>query len=216
MTVRNNTLIIELHYLPSIPYFAYLASFRQVIIDIGEAYSKQSYRNRCRINGANKIENLIIPVKGGNKKKVVSEVEIDYDQKWLNNHLKAIQSAYGKAPFYEFYAEDLFEIYRSKPRQLVGLTARLLTKCLELLELQTDIKFNKNLEIFSNSGSINMKNTIHPKKILPERPLYFQQNYFQVFGKNFVPCLSVIDLLFCAGPEACSIIRKSAGAFSHK
>ena len=209
MAHESKTLIIELHYLPSIPYFAYLASFSQVVIDIGELYSKQSYRNRCRINGANKVENLIIPVKDGNKKNQVSDVEIDYHQKWLNNHLRAIQSAYGKAPFFEYYIDDLLEIYRQKPIQLAELTRGLLTKCLELLDLQIEIKFSKNVMTFSESRAINAKNTIHPKKVLSESPLYNPQKYFQVFGKNFVPNLSVIDLLFGEGPEASSIIKKS-------
>jgi hypothetical protein len=87
MPDKSNTILIDLQYLPGISYFSYISSFDKVLIDIGEDYSKQSFRNRCRINGANKVENLIVPIKKRDRKQKMSEVEIDYQQKWLNNHL---------------------------------------------------------------------------------------------------------------------------------
>ena len=205
----SSTILIELHYLPCIAYFSYIASFENVLIDIGEEYSKQSYRNRCRINGANKVENLIIPVKKRDHKQRFSEVEIDYSQKWLNSHIRAIQSAYGKAPFFEYYAEDIFEIYQARPQRLMDLNQKFLTKCLELLELQINIDLVDSINIFSNKEVYNAKNVINPKKILPEDSLFYPQKYFQVFGKNFVPNISVIDLIFCEGPGAGRVIKDS-------
>ncbi len=205
-----STIIIELHYFPCIAYFSYLVSFDQVIVDVGDYFSKQSYRNRCRINGANKVENLIIPVRGRNRKQKLSEVEIDYSQKWLNNHIRAIQSAYGKAPFFEYYAEDFFQILKEKPRKLVELNRVILTKCLELLELQIEVKYVENIDNFLKISTYNAKNVIHPKKNLPDSELFTTQKYFQVFGNNFVHNLSILDLIFCEGPEAGGIIKKTS------
>lgn len=204
-----DTIIIELHYLPCVAYFAYISSFKHVIIDVGDAYSKQSYRNRCRIKGANKVENLTIPVKGRDQKLPAYHIEIDYNQKWLNNHQRAIQSAYGKAPFFEYYAEELFEVYQSRPPMLLDFNKALLTKCLEMLELQINLEFRENIEKISDISIFNAKNIIHPKKELPTKTLYSAKKYFQVFGKNFVPNLSVIDLIFCEGPGAGQILKES-------
>jgi len=209
MNTGNDRLVIELHYLPSVAYFVYLSFFENVFIDLGEQYSKQTYRNRCIINGANKVENLIVPVKGRNHKTTIQNIEIDYRQKWLNNHLRAIQSAYGKAPFFEYYADDLFEIFKSKPARLIDLNLALLTKCLEFLELQIDIDFIEKIEKFTENNCYDAKNIIHPKKSLSKSELFTPQKYFQIFGKNFVPNLSVIDLIFCEGPAASQIIKDS-------
>lgn len=202
-------LVIELHYLPGVAYFTYLSAFEKAIIDLGDPYIKQTYRNRCRISGANKIEDLIIPVRKSNEKKIC-EIEIDYSQKWLNNHLRCLQSAYGKAPFFEYYAEDIFKIYRQQPRLLIELNQNLLTKCLEMLELQTDVEFSDDFNKSAQNEVYNAKNVIHPKKSLGKDPIFQPKKYFQVFGKDFEENLSVIDLIFCEGPRALEILKNSA------
>jgi hypothetical protein len=209
MPDKSNTLLIDLQYLPGISYFSYILSFDKVLIDIGEVYAKQSFRNRCRINGANKVENLIVPVKKGDRRQKMSEVEIDYRQKWLNNHLRAIQSAYGKAPFYEYYADDIISVFQKKPVRLLDLNRNLLTKCLELMDLEIEIHFIEDFAIFSVNDLYNAKNAIHPKKNLLRNSLFVPQKYFQIFGKNFVPDMSVIDLIFCEGPNSGEFIKHS-------
>lgn len=208
--MKNETLLIELHYLPCIQYFAYLNSFDKIIIDLNDHYSKQTYRNRCRINGANKIEDLVVPVrKIHNDKMLMYEVEIDNNQKWLNKHLRAIQSAYGKAPFFEYYADEFFGIFRKSHNRLVELNKELLTKCLEILDVDFDLEFTENSNDGSGNGLYDAKNEINPKKSILENSIYSPTKYFQVFGSNFVHNLSIIDLIFCEGPQARQIIQKS-------
>lgn len=206
----QDTLFIELHYLPCIQYFVYLASFEKVIIDKSDVYTKQTYRNRCRINGANKREDLIIPVKKVHGSRMRTDhVGIDYSQKWFGKHLRAIQSAYGKAPFFEYYADDFWQIYNKKPKSLFELNKALLTKCLEILQVDVPIEYLANLEDRDKSGWYDAKNVINPKKQETVDALFAPSSYFQVFGNNFVDNLSVIDLIFCEGPQAKEIIMKS-------
>lgn len=206
----QNTLFIELHYLPCIQYFAYLSSFDKILIDPADRYTKQSYRNRCRINGANNVENLIIPVrKVSNKKLLTQNVEIDYNQKWLNKHIRALQSAYGKAPFFEYYKDELFGIYHKKPTRLFDLNKELLTKCLEILELDINIEYLQKSVTQKINEAFDARNEINSKKLNPKSPFFIPSKYFQVFGNNFVNNLSVIDLIFCEGPQARQIIENS-------
>lgn len=208
--MSQSTLFIELHYLPSVQYLVYLSAFNQIVIDLDDVYQKQTYRNRCKINGANKIENLIIPIKKvPNQKMLTRNVEIDYAQKWLNNHKRAIQSAYGKAPFFEYYWDEFNEIYNKRPDRLLELNKQLLTKCLEMLDLNLNIEF---VEIKNNSdkkGVTDLKNKINPKTPSSISSIFRPANYFQIFGNNFAHNLSIIDLIFCEGPNARHIIAKS-------
>lgn len=208
---EQNTLFIELHYLPCIQYFTYLSSFDKILIDIDDIYVKQTYRNRCKINGANNTENLIIPIKkASNKKLLTRNVEIDYNQKWLNKHIRAIRSAYGKAPFFEYYGDEIIEIYNKKPSHLLEFNKELLTKCLEILELDLKIEFSKNTTLSEGNGVFDAKNEVHPKKTTIKNSIFTSVDYFQVFGSNFVTNLSIIDLIFCEGPQARQIVSKSS------
>jgi hypothetical protein len=210
--MHHSTILIELHYLPCIAYFTYLTAFGKVVIDLSEGYDKQSYRNRCRINGANKVEDLIIPVRKGRQHLAYSDIEIDYNQKWLNTHLRGLQSAYGKAPFYEYYAEELFEVFLQKPPLLVDLNKNLLTKCLELLELQIDVDFCYHVDEYAENAFYNAKKALRPKKSWQNDRLFRPTKYFQVFGKDFVENLSIVDLIFCEGPNSKQIIKNSAAS----
>jgi len=205
--MNQKILVIELQYLPCIKYFVYLNSFDQIIIKPNDAYSKQTYRNRCRINGANNIENLIIPTKkNSGKKKLTRDVEIDYNQKWLNKHVRAIISAYGKAPFFEYYIDDIIEVFTIKHKLLFEHNKALLTKCLEILGLNVKIEFGGKRINFNESNVINAINLINPKNTITEEMDYSPIEYFQVFGNKFVENLSIIDLIFCEGPQAKTII----------
>src|SRR4051812_20938609 len=99
-----DTVLIETQYLPSIAFFAAVYRKKSIMLERHENYVKQSYRNRCQLVDASGRRELTVPVIHGAGKVPISEVPIDYSQKWVNNHWRCIQSAYGKAPYFEYYA----------------------------------------------------------------------------------------------------------------
>jgi hypothetical protein len=56
---------------------------------------------------------------------------------------------------------------------------------------------------------IDIRGQIHPKEDFGLRNILNPRKYTQLFGSEFVPNLSIIDLLFCAGPESREILAKS-------
>ncbi|NJN24547.1 MAG: WbqC family protein [Cyclobacteriaceae bacterium] len=209
--VKGKKILIELHYLPSLAYIGFLNASSALIIDPDDIYSKQTYRNRCRIRGANSVEDLIVPVKKiSGQKTPMRQVEIDYGQKWINRHTRAIQSAYGKAPFFEYYAEELLSIYSQKPVLLMELNLLLLTKCLEVVELDKQPLIVSELDETEKNSFLNLKNEINPKKTFSGDSGLMTMEYFQVFGSNFAPNLSIIDLIFCEGPQARDYIMRTS------
>ena len=199
--------IIELQYLPQIQYFTLLIEEQELKIDKDEYFVKQSFRNRCRILTANGVDELTVPVLGAKKKKYVRDVKIDYSQKWLNRHQRAIQSAYGKAPFYEYYIEELWAVYKKGHKYLFDLSGELLTQCLDFLQLDIKPQFTDAYYSLENTPENDLRSKISPKTNSEAINPYTQETYQQVFGNNFVDNLSVIDLIFCEGPQAKEFIK---------
>ncbi|MDL5046764.1 WbqC family protein [Oscillatoria amoena NRMC-F 0135] len=198
--------LIELHYLPSQAWFSAVHSYPEIILERHERYVKQSYRNRCHILGANRVEKLIIPVTVKQTSALVTDLRIDYTQKWLNNHWRSIESAYRNAPYFEHYADAFHQVLFGKHPHLYELNYRLLKVCFELLNRNVAIRESVVYETLPTNGAVDLRNQVSPKHAGHEK--YMQPvAYTQVFGNSFVPNLSIIDLLFCTGPEAVGVIE---------
>jgi hypothetical protein len=189
------------------------AYFDEVIIESKESYTKQSFRNRCQIRTANKIDDLIVPIQKGNSNVPVQEIRIDQNQTWIKNHWRAIQSAYGNAPFFEHYKQDIEKILNNKPRFLFDLNLQFLELILKMIGLNKKIIFSQKYEKKYPSVIQDLRSKIHPKQLNDVLDFYNPQEYTQVFGNQFVKDLSVIDLIFCEGPNAINILKRSIGHF---
>ena len=205
----GNAVLIEAQYLPSLAYFSVLASASKIIVEKFEHYEKQTFRNRCYINTVHGKETLTVPVTSKHGKPAITDIRIDYSQKWLNNHWRTIQSSYGKAPFYEYYSEDLHAIMFKKFERLYDMNLELLTMCLKWLKWEKPVLESPGYEKEPFGGIIDLRSVINPKK--PELTLKFYKPvvYPQVFGNKFVDNLSLIDLVFCEGPGARAIVQAS-------
>lgn len=199
--------VIELHFLPSIAYFSLLKNYGKVVLEVNDFYEKQSYRNRCYVLGPNKVLPLIVPIQKGKSVKPFKEVKIDYSQKWQHVHWKTIASCYGKAPYFEYFAEEFYMVFQEKTfKFLIDLDYALLSKCLKLLGINVDMSLTNSYFENINKGALDLRNGIHPKKSFNKKIFFHPFSYNQLFGKDFVPNLSVLDLLFCEGPNAANVL----------
>jgi hypothetical protein len=207
--ISGLSLLIESHYLPCIAYFSAISTGKTIIIERHEHYVKQTYRNRCHINASHGKEVLIIPITSKHNKVLITDVKIDYAQKWLNNHWRTIQSAYGKAPFFEYYSDELHEVLFRQQTFLYDLNIDLLTLCLKWLKWDVTIEESLAYEKTPGSTIYDLRSFLTPKNEDYTARIYKPVQYHQVFGNAFADNLSLIDLIFCSGPEAGRIVSSS-------
>ena len=154
---------------------------------------------------------LSIPLKKGkNEQQDIRQVAISYEENWPALHWQSIRSAYGNAPFFDFYSEELQEFYQRDYQLLFQFNTELLQWLLVQLGLNSTLQFTEEYKIDYPSPFLDFRNGIFPKKHRQkEDPRFQQASYPQVFmEKNgFLPNLSTLDLLFCAGPETPLILE---------
>ncbi|MGA0556840.1 WbqC family protein [Larkinella sp. VNQ87] len=200
---------IELHYLPSLTYFTALLPFDTVRLEAAEHYGKQSYRNRCYVLTANGIDRLTVPVLNGTHKQSIREVRIDNRQAWPDRHWRCLVTAYSKAPFFEYYADDFERVLRRKWVNLFDLNLELLTLCLQWLGWSKKLQLTETFDKQSVEGFFNAHDQIQVRESIQNGRFYKPVAYQQNFGNVFVPDLSILDLIFCQGPSATDVLKQS-------
>jgi len=208
----ENTVLLSTAYFAPIQYYSKLVQFPNVLIEQFENYSKQSYRNRCNIFGANGELALTVPVvKASSKKILTKDVRISYDTDWQKLHWKGIESAYKSSPFYEFYIDDLVRFFDRKWDFLLDFNMEIQNEINSLIEIESSIK--KTDDYIEDIGQlVDFREGIHPKasKSIVDSS-YVSNKYYQVFSdkQGFIENLSILDLLFNMGPDSLMHLEQS-------
>ncbi|GAB3996541.1 WbqC family protein [Spirosoma daeguense] len=200
-------LLIELHYLPSIDYISGLMQFEHVQIEAEEHYQKQSYRNRCYVLTANKVDALAVPVQQGTHHQPIRNLRVDNGQPWQQQHWRCLRAAYGKAPFFDYYAPELEPVYQKKWTFLFDINYELLTICLKQLRVKVPFSLTNCYEKEVETGVFDARSRLNPRQRTESYVFHQSVAYQQNFGVDFVPNLSIIDLIFCQGPAALDVLK---------
>lgn len=176
-----------------------------VYIEACENFQKQSYRNRCRFYGAEGVQMLSFPIlhEGGTHKIPITEIKVDYKTPWVQQHERAIVSAYGMSAYFDYYKDELFAILEAGHERLFDLNLALIRFFIDKTGIKVDLRLTQDYE--REPQMEDLREVIHPKRpntILSD--LGLEKPYFQVFAPKygFQSDLSIMDLLFNEGPDS--------------
>ena len=106
--ISSGCAVVTTAYFPPVEYF--MAEAGELKVEDSESYVKQSYRNRCRIYACDGVLSLTVPVSAADGGKGIRDMRIDYSKPWLQQHERALISAYRTSAFFEYYQDELFAI----------------------------------------------------------------------------------------------------------
>lgn len=193
-------------YLPPVAWFAAWHAQPDTIIDPHQWFEKQQLFNRCWIMTANGPLRLTVPVTHTGVRHTVAETRIAYGDRWQQVHWRALESAYRRSPYFEFYEDELAPMFETEFEtlwQFQEAWIRLLLKCARLsLNVQVSEKY-----LSLESGCADLRSAFPPTPH-PFPDAFQPIIYTQTFG-HFYPNLSMLDLVLNCGPRSGEILSGS-------
>ena len=219
------------NYLPWIGYFYKMIHCNKFILADDVQYITHSYINRVCIKTAKGKQWITVPVltKGKGLQKI-KDIKITNSQNWQHKHWRTIYLNYKYAPYFNHYAEYFEKIYQKEWIYLVDLNIELINFLRKELNITCSlsrssdylvpesptkriiemVKKNDGSDYISGESGKNYLEEVHFIKegINLKYSKFKATQYRQQFG-NFLPNLSIIDLLFNEGPESAFYLRNS-------
>ncbi|HOU27596.1 MAG TPA: WbqC family protein, partial [Paludibacteraceae bacterium] len=189
-------------YLGNIQFYSKLVHFSEIWIEQHCHYTKQTYRNRCKIATANGVMALSIPtIKPATEKCKTKDIRIDNSQHWQQIHWRALEAGYNSSPFFEYYKDDFAPFYTNKFEFLVDYTFQLQSLVIALLELDCKVQLTDAYTTYDDA--LDYRDALSAKKEIEDNDFVIS-SYYQVFENKFgfIPNLSILDLLFNMGNES--------------
>ena len=232
MKKNKKTLCAGLHQPNFMPWLGFFYKWFKcdtfVFIDDVQ-FSKGSIINRVKIKTIKSDQWLTIPVKQrGRYPQLISEVEIENNNMWRNKVLGTIKTNYARTPYFKKYFFGFEDIINKNYKFLVDLNIDLLKWLANELKIKTNTLRSSELSNINGKSTeklVSICNSIGAKQYLSgfgghkyQKDELFQKNdielimydfkhpeYNQLWGQ-FIPGLSIIDLLFNLGSESGKIL----------
>lgn len=227
-------MIVSIHqpnYLPWLGFFDKISKSDTFVIfdDVQFPRGKNHFghRNLIKTNAGSKW--LTIPLVGKSEFKNFNEIEINYNG-WNNEHVRLIDVFYNKTKYFNNYYPDIKNIIEQSYNNLSELNITLINYFLKCLDIKTNIVLSSNICPSDMSGSDKilyildqLKATKYISGTGPGSLRYINEDdfktrnielvwqhynhpvYKQQYG-DFIPYVSIIDLLFNEGENSKNII----------
>jgi hypothetical protein len=157
----------------------------------------------------------------------INDVRICHEGRWHRKHLESLKTAYAKAPYFPDHLDFVKEMFSEKFEKLARLNGVVIDYLVKALRVKTRILHLSNMDVRA-TGTLRLVEIcriVGASKFLAQAAArkYLDQKLFQEAGielsffnppspvypqlwGDFLPNLSVFDLVFNCGPKAHDIL----------
>jgi len=210
------------NYLPWLGFFDKMLRCNIFIIADNVQFERQEFQNRNRIKTQYGVKLLTVPVKHYGENLPINEIEIanDAEPRWAERHWLTLKHNYSKAPYWEKFSGFFEETYSQKWTMLIDLNMHLIKGLMKFFKIETPLVMASSINV-SGKGSEQIiaqckalgadthlagaggHAYLNLKRFDEEGiKVIFQDFWYPIYPQlhgEFVPHLSAVDYLFCAG-----------------
>ena len=210
-TPINNNIILPPRLFAPAGYYALISAANKAVIDTSMPFDKrQKAVHRYEIADTRGRLALTVPITKAHdlgRRPLWSDTIVSSHGEWWKLHITALESAYGRTPYFEFIIDKFNEIFVNPdkfPRNVIELIELADTKIREILQIETPVEWGT-----SQNSAIDLRNTSFET---PQMPEHYQ---IRADRLGFIPSLSILDLIFNLGPESVLYIDNLATKFAN-
>lgn len=239
--MQNYSSVFAAHppqYFPGCNLFYKMTQVESLVLADDLQFTTNGVCNRMRIKTHEGAMWLTVPVlTKGRAGQLIKEVRIDNAMNWRAKHWKTLRSHYGRAAYFEKYADQLERIFRQEWRFLVDLNlaafaflcSSLHVKCARHCSSKWGITAQGTERIVEMARRVQCTRYLTENenaKFLREDKFaeagvgcvfftYTPRSYHQQYGE-FAPNLSALDLLLNEGEEAQNYLEQEITTHSYE
>lgn len=223
--------VLQPSFLPWLGYFDQYHWADTFVLYDDTQFDKNGWRNRNRILTANGVSWLTVPVRTkGLNKPLNTEVPIDSGKNWQKKILATVEQSYSKTPYFSTHFPTLKTTLNRPYELLIDLNLATLRWALEVLGLEWKVQRSSELNVTGRSSQrlVALCEKFHGTDYLTGDAArdYLDVDLFEKANVNvhwhnyqhpsydqgtdqFIPYLSIVDLIFREGPDSLTILSQS-------
>lgn len=225
-------MIVSIQQPEHLPWLGFFDKVRQadiVVLLDNVQFKKRYFENRNKIRTRDGWKWVTVPViTKGKYTQLINQVEIDNTAHWRKKCWLSICFNYGKAPFFPKYGEFLEQIYDKQRTYLVDLNEEIIRHIIQELGIKVSLIRASALDVTGRGtdlllqicqklkadiylSGISGKDYLEESKFTEQGIKVIYQEFYHPIYKQvyepFMPCMSIIDLLFNQGDKSLDILK---------
>ena len=193
-------------------------------------YRRRYFQNRNKIRTKDDWQWVIVPLKKAKRDELlIKDAKISKgDMRWKEKNLRAISRSYSKADYFKKYWDEFEEIYRQNFTHISDLNIALLKFIFNKLGIRVQVQLASDMDVCGQKsdlilnicevvGATNYISGISGRDYLDidkfkrsQIKVTIQEFHHPIYRQlfePFIPCMSIIDLLFNHGDKSLNIIN---------